>query len=121
MLGLPVSQRFVYNAAIMEALKVRRQMDSWNDDRLDELAQGTKEGFAKVDARFDKVDARFDKVDARFEKVEGEMKEGFAKVEGKMEAGFAELRAANERLYRMLLGSAVVLIAALIGVPALGG
>jgi hypothetical protein len=91
-----MSQRFVYNAAIMEALKVRGRMDSWNDDRLDELARGTKEGFAKVDARFDKV--------------EGEIKEGFA-----------EVHAANERMYRMLFGAAVVIIAALIGVPALGG
>lgn len=112
-----------------------RQMDNWNDDRLDELASGMKDGFtqvdarfAEVDARFAQVDARFAQVDARFEKVEDEMKEGFAKVdarfekfEGKVEAGFAELRAANERLYRMLLGSAVVIIAALIGVPALGG
>ena len=88
-------------------------MDNWNDDRLDELARGMRHGF--------------DKVDARFEKVEGEMKEGFDKVdarfeksEGKMEAGFEKLQAANERLYRMLLGSAVAILAALIGVPALG-
>lgn len=58
----------------MEALKVSRHVDNWNDDRLDELARGTKDGFAKVDTRFDKV--------------EGEMKAGFAKLEREMKAGF---------------------------------
>jgi hypothetical protein len=91
---------------MMEALKVRGQMENWNDDRLDELARGMRHGF--------------DKVDARFGKVEGETKTGFAKVEGEMKEGFEKLQAANERLYRMLFGAAAVIIAALIGVPALG-
>jgi len=86
---------------------VREHMDSWNDDRLDELARGVKDGFAKVDARFEKVDARFDR-------VEGEMKAGFAKVDQKMESGFGDLRTANERLYRMLFVSAISIVVALI-------
>jgi hypothetical protein len=109
---------------MMEALKVRGQMENWNDDRLDELARGMRHGFDKVDARFDKVEGEmkegFAKVDARFGKVEGETKTGFAKVEGEMKEGFEKLQAANERLYRMLFGAAAVIIAALIGVPALG-
>lgn len=51
----------------MEALLEREeQVESWNDDRLDELSQTMKEGFAKS---------------------EREMKEGFAKVE----EGFARI------------------------------
>lgn len=60
-------------------------MDNWNDGRLDELARGMKDGF--------------DKVDARFDKIEGEMKEGFAKVEREMKAGFEK---SDQRLERAI-------------------
>ncbi len=77
----------------MKVLKMVEQRNTWNDDRLDELAKDVKAGFAKVDARFDKVDARFDRVDARFEKVDAKF----------------------ERLYHVLIGSAISVVVALIG------
>jgi hypothetical protein len=71
----------------MEALLEREgQVERWNDDRLDELSQTVKEGFAKSDremkegfARLEKamqegfaqVDKRFDQVDKRYEQLEG--------------------------------------------------
>jgi hypothetical protein len=55
----------------MEALKMENRMDSWNDDRLDELNRRVDNGFAKVDKRF--------------ERVEGEMKAGFARVDKRFE------------------------------------
>lgn len=64
-------------------------MESSHDDRLGEIVNDVKAGFARVDARF--------------EKVEGEMK-----------VGFAELQAASERLYRMLLGTAVSVVVTLV-------
>jgi F0F1-type ATP synthase assembly protein I len=76
----------------MEALKARDDVSSWNDDRLDELATDVKAGFEKVDARFDKVDKRFEKIDEKF-----------------------------ERLYHVLIAGMVVIVGALIGVPAIGG
>jgi archaellum component FlaC len=102
---------FVYSYAIMEALKVETAMDSWNDDRLDELNGRVKEGFAEVDKRFDKVDERFDKVDERFLRVESEMKEGFARIDRRFEKvasreNFAEVKVelnrVNERLDRVM-------------------
>jgi hypothetical protein len=57
----------------MEAIEMERQMDSWNDERLDELSRRVDTGFAKVDGRF--------------ERLEGEMKEGIAKVATKEEIG----------------------------------
>jgi len=58
----------------MEALLEKEgEVDSWNDDRLDELSQTMKSGFAKS---------------------EREMKEGFAKVE----EGFAEINRKIDRL-----------------------
>lgn len=42
-------------------------MDRWNDDRLDELSQTMKEGFAKVDQRFERIDRRFEQVPTREE------------------------------------------------------
>lgn len=53
---------------------MERPMTEWNDDRLDELNGRVKDGFAKVDERFEQVDERF-------VRLEGEMKEGFAKVD----------------------------------------
>jgi archaellum component FlaC len=102
---------FVYSHAIMEALTMETEMDSWNDDRLEELNGRVKEGFAEVDKRFDKVDERFDKVDERFVRVESEMKEGFARIDRRFEKvasreGFAEVKVelnrVNERLDRVM-------------------
>lgn len=42
----------------MEALEMERPMTEWNDDRLDELNERVKEGFAKVDKRFEQVATR---------------------------------------------------------------
>lgn len=46
-------------------------MDSWNDDRLDELNGRVDKGFARVDERF--------------VRLEGEMKEGFARIDQRFE------------------------------------
>jgi hypothetical protein len=40
----------------MEALLEREgKVENWNDDRLDELSQTMKEGFARVNDRLDKL------------------------------------------------------------------
>jgi hypothetical protein len=58
----------------MEALLEKEgKVENWNDDRLDELSQRMdagfkemREGFARMDAKFD---AKFDRVDAKFNKL----------------------------------------------------
>jgi tRNA A-37 threonylcarbamoyl transferase component Bud32 len=57
----------------MAVLKMERPMDSWNDERLDELSRRMddgfremREGFARVDERFERVERRFDQ---RFERL----------------------------------------------------
>jgi hypothetical protein len=127
-------QCFVYSTIIMEALKERDDVSSWNDDRLDELATDVKAGFAAVDEGFEKVDARFEKVegemkegfaavDERFEKVEGEIKAGFKAVADRFEktptreemnAGFAELRADSAGLKPTLITGAIAIIVAIV-------
>lgn len=63
----------------MEALLEKEgDVENWNDDRLDELSQTMKEGFARVDRRFERVEARF-------ELVEGEMNHRFDKVDHKFD------------------------------------
>lgn len=51
-------------------------MDSWNDDRLDELSrrmdEGFKEmreGFARIDQKFELVNQKFELVDQKFERL----------------------------------------------------
>ena len=52
---------------------MERPMDSWNDERLDELSrrmdagfkemrEEMREGFARVDKRFEQVDKRFERL-----------------------------------------------------------
>lgn len=58
----------------MEALLEKEgDVENWNDDRLDELSQTMKEGFAKVDKCFERVDRRFERVDLRFERVDDKL------------------------------------------------
>jgi hypothetical protein len=65
----------------MEALLEKEgKVESWNDERLDELSRRVDDGFremregfarmdAKFDAKFDRVDAKFDSIDAKFNKL----------------------------------------------------
>ncbi|MGN6277080.1 MAG: hypothetical protein ACTHNP_14290 [Solirubrobacterales bacterium] len=58
----------------MEALLEKEgKVENWNDDRMDELSrrmddgfklvrEEMREGFARVDAKFDRVDAKFNKL-----------------------------------------------------------
>jgi tetrahydromethanopterin S-methyltransferase subunit G len=88
----------------MEALKMETPMTEWNDDRLDELNERTKEGFADVDKRFAEVDKRFDKIDKRFEQVA--TKDEMAEIRG-------QLNRLNDRFDRFLfifLGACVGLV-----------
>jgi tetrahydromethanopterin S-methyltransferase subunit G len=121
----------------MEALKMEKPMDNWNDDRLDELSRRVDGGFAKVDERFKqvdehfvrvegemkagfaKVDKRFEKVDERFEKVEGEMKAGFANVEAGRKADFEKLNGRFDRLLHALafagIGFGITMVVSVVG------
>ena len=69
----------------MEALLEKEaDMESWNDERMDELSRRVDAGFEKaatkveliglkneMNLRFDGVDARFDEMDRRFDEVSG--------------------------------------------------
>ncbi len=100
---------------------MERPMTEWNDDRLDELNERMKDGFASVDKRFEQVDKRFEQVDKRFEQVdehfvrlEGEMKQGFAYADKRMEAGFERINDRLDRLYQVLIVSAAGAIGTLV-------
>jgi hypothetical protein len=80
----------------MEALKMEDRVDSWNDDRLDELSGRMDDGFKQVNSDMKEGFARVDR----------DMKEGFARVDRDMKEGFAELRGEmrylGERFDRLL-------------------
>jgi hypothetical protein len=46
----------------MEALKMERPMDNWNDDRLDELSRRMDDGFKEMREGFARVDRRFERL-----------------------------------------------------------
>lgn len=99
---------------------MERPMTEWNDDRLDELNERVKDGFAEVDKRFEKVDERFDKVDERFIRLEGEMKAGFTYADRRLNTAFDQLGARIDRIYYAVLVAAVGVIGSLL-VNGIGG
>ena len=62
-------------------MAVHPQRTTWTDERLDDLNQTVRDGFARNDAEhrairqemregFDRVDQRFDRIDQRFERID---------------------------------------------------
>jgi archaellum component FlaC len=110
----------------MEALKMERPMDNWNDDRLDELSRRMDEGFKEmregfaqmvtreemkelilaINARFDAVDKRFDGVDKRFDGVDKRF-DGVDKRFDRLENRVDRLYYAGITLLVLLIGSSV--------------
>jgi hypothetical protein len=80
----------------------------WTDKRLDDLNQRVASGFDRVDA-----DIRGLRVETRTEFIalRGEMKAGFDRVDGRFERISERL----EALHCLMIQSAAVLLAALVG------
>ena len=54
----------------MEALLAKEEdVESWNDDRLDELSRRVDDGFKEMREGFARIDGRFDRIDDRFTKL----------------------------------------------------
>jgi DNA anti-recombination protein RmuC len=101
----------------MEALLEKEgRVESWNDERLDELSRRTDAGFEKtatkeemnlrfdaVDQRFDAVSQRFDAVDQRFDAVNqrfDEVDRRFDEVGKRFDAVDSQFRHVIDRLDR---------------------
>ncbi len=67
--------------------------ESWTDERLDDLNHKVDAGFDRIDRRFERIDQRFDRIDERFERMNDRF----------------------DALHRLLVQSAGVLLAALVG------
>lgn len=98
-------------------------MDSWNDERLDELSRRMDEGFretreglarmvtrdemkeliASINGRFEKVDKRFEQVDMRFEQVAS--KEDIVDINARL----GRIEGRIDRLYFAFLAAIVAL------------
>jgi len=94
----------------MEALLEKEgKVESWNDERLDELSRRMDAGFEKaatkeeMNLRFDAVDRRFDEMDARLGCFEGSITSQLSDIGGRL-----------DRLSNALLVGAFGVIAALI-------
>ena len=93
-------------------------MNSWNDDRLDELNARVGHGFKAVDKRFEQVDKRFDQVDKRFDRVESEIKALRTEVKGEI----GELRGDIKGMQRLMVQGFVAFCAVMVsGFFALAG
>jgi hypothetical protein len=102
----------------MEALLEKEaDVESWNDERLDELSRRMDAGFEKaatkeeMKLRFDAVDIRFDEVDRRFNEIGQQMSRGFGEVN-------AQLARLNDRLDRFV--STFVIVSATVAAAVIG-
>jgi archaellum component FlaC len=97
----------------MEALLEKEaDVESWNDERLDELSRRVDAGFEKA-ATKEEMNLRFDEVDRRFDEISGR----FGEVGGRFDKIDTQLLHINERLDRLhhtLLVGASGVIAAVI-------
>jgi hypothetical protein len=65
----------------MEALLEKEaDVESWNDERMDELSRRVDDGFKEMRVGFARVDKEMKE---GFARVDKDMKEGFARIEGK--------------------------------------
>jgi hypothetical protein len=112
----------------------------WSDKRLDDLNGHVASGFDRIDsdirglrvetrtefvalrgemkAGFDRMDERFERVDDRFERMDQTFDERFERIDERFERVDERFDRINERfdaLHRLLVQSAGVLLAALVG------
>jgi hypothetical protein len=76
----------------MEALLEKEgNVESWNDERMDELSRRMDAGFEKaatkeeINLRFAEVDRRFDEVDARFNRFEKIIETQFGRINDRLD------------------------------------
>ena len=97
----------------MEALLEREgQVDSWNDDRLDELSRRMDAGFERaatkeeMNLRFDAVDMRFEEMGQRFDEMGQRFNEGTTRserFETKVETEFHRFTDRLDKLFYLQL------------------
>lgn len=75
----------------MEALLEKEaDVESWNDERLDELSQRMNKGFAEVATKVeltavkDEMNLRFDAVDGRFDRFEKTIETQFGRIDDRL-------------------------------------
>ena len=98
----------------MEALLEKEaDVESWNDERLDELSGRVDEGFKEMRVGFDQLGREMRE---GFGRVDREMKESFDRFDGKMTAGFLEVNQRIDRLMLTLVVGTLGMLGALLGV-----
>ncbi len=107
--------------------------ESWTDERLDDLNQKVGAGFDRIDADirglrletktefvalrgemkagFDRIDERFERIDERFERTDRRFEKRFERIDER----FERIDERFDSLHRLLVQSAGVLLAALVG------
>jgi hypothetical protein len=107
----------------MEALLEKEgTVESWNDERLDELSRRMdagfkemREGFARVDRELKEGFARVDReLKEGFARVDREMKEGFTRVDGEMKEGFDQVGDRIDRLTNTIIVGGAGICAAIV-------
>jgi hypothetical protein len=86
---------------------------AWTEERLDDLAEGTRAGFARIDQ--DLRDLRAE-MHQGFSDLRTEMHQGSSELRAEMHGGFAEMRVAIQRLNLALVVGLIGVIATILGV-----
>jgi len=91
----------------MEALLEKEaDVESWNDERMDELSRRMDDGFKEMREGFARVDR--------------EMKEGFTRIDGEMKVGFAQVGDRIDRLTNTIIIGGAGICAAIVTAAVFG-
>jgi hypothetical protein len=102
----------------MEALLEKEaDVESWNDERLDELSRRMDDGFKEMREGFARVDREMKE---GFGRVDREMKEGFGRVDGEMKVGFAQVGDRIDRLTNTIIIGGAGFCTAIVAAVAFG-
>ena len=89
--------------------------EAWTDERLDDLNRKVDRGFTELRTE---MGDRFDQMEKRSERIEPRVDARFNSLEARLDARFGRIDERFEALNRTLIGSAAVIVAALLGIIA---
>ncbi|TMK57460.1 MAG: hypothetical protein E6G51_06790 [Actinobacteria bacterium] len=102
----------------MEALLEKEaDVESWNDERMDELSRRVDDGFKEMREGFVRVDREMKE---GFARVDREMKEGSTRVDREMKVGFAQVGDRIDRLTNTIIIGGAGFCAAIVAAAVFG-
>ncbi len=100
-------------------MPVSHERSAWTDERLDDLARYTQDGFHAMDQRFVQIDLRFVQIDERFAQIDkrfAQMDKRFAQIDGRFDGLDDRLASLQRVLVVGMFGLSGTLLATMLAI-----